>query len=118
MATANKSMNVEQVKKTMMDFERQNMQMDMTEEMSAFYRRVFVLYFDTLLVSDSIDGIMDGEEDEEESQNIMDALLDEIGIDIGSKMASAPIGTRASPAAASSSREDEDLQARLDRLRA
>lgn len=97
---------------TRMDFEKESEIMDMKEEM----------------MNDTIDDVMGDEEDEAESDNIVNQVLDEIGIDMGQKMADAPIaptpeqqaaahadaGTARQPVAADA---DADLQARLDNLR-
>lgn len=64
MTKMNKSVNLPQIQKVLMDFERESGVMDMKEEM----------------MGDTVDAIMDSDGDEEESDEIVQQILDEIGI--------------------------------------
>merc|ERR1711962_646916 len=114
MASMNKRMNLPQIQKIMMEFERQSEIMDMKEEM----------------MNDAIDDAMGDEDDEEESDAIVSQVLDELGLNLSDNLAAvpgAPVGSLA-PAAkgkaaiadgggAGTTDADADLQARLDDLR-
>ncbi|KAF9164002.1 ESCRT-III subunit protein did4 [Actinomortierella ambigua] len=108
MGAMNRSMNLPQIQKIMMDFEKENEMMDMKEEM----------------MSDTIDDAMEEEEDEEEEEAIVSQVLDEIGISLD--MAMPGTGTTIkTPVSSGKERvaqaegfgDDADLQARLDNLR-
>lgn len=116
MSKMNKQMNLPQIQKIMMEFEKESEIMDMKEEM----------------ISDTMDDVMGDEEDDEETDNIVNQVLDEIGIDLGQATPDAPVGglgtatpaaAKAAPAAAAAdgggglNDEDMDLQARLNNLR-
>lgn len=58
--------NLPQISKIMMDFERESEMMDMKQEM----------------VNDTIDDVMEDEDDEEETQEILNQVFDEIGISL------------------------------------
>lgn len=64
MGSMNRQMNLPQIQKIMMDFEKESEMMDMKDE----------------LMNDAIDDAMEGEDDEEESDEIVSKVLDEIGI--------------------------------------
>lgn len=68
----NKQMDPAKVQRTMMEFEQQNQQMEMTAEM----------------MDDTINGVM--EDDEEESEEIMNQVLDEIGVELNTQLVDAP----------------------------
>lgn len=70
MAQMNQVMKPEQLGKTMQEFGKATAKMDMTEEM----------------MNDALDDILNESGDEEESENIVQQVLDEIGIDISSKV--------------------------------
>ncbi|KJE93428.1 chromatin modifying protein 2a, variant [Capsaspora owczarzaki ATCC 30864] len=108
MTKMNKQMNLPEIQKIMMEFEKQSEIMDMKEEM----------------MNDTIDDVMGDADDDEESDQIVNQVLDEIGISLGQSMVDAPITatgggggkvTEAKTAVADSA--DADLQARLDNLR-
>ncbi|KAF0026276.1 hypothetical protein F2P81_021013 [Scophthalmus maximus] len=69
MQAVNKKMDPQKTLKTMQDFQKENMKMDMTEDM----------------INDTLDEIFDASGDEEESQDIVNQVLDEIGIEISGK---------------------------------
>ncbi|RUP44117.1 Snf7-domain-containing protein, partial [Jimgerdemannia flammicorona] len=77
MTASNKQLNLQKLQNTMMEFERQSTQLDMSEEM----------------MNDTIDGVMDDEDDEAEGEDIMNQVFDEIGIELNGKLASAPRST-------------------------
>lgn len=62
----NRNMNLPQIQRIMMEFEKESELMDMKEEM----------------MSDTIDEAMEEEEDEEEEETIVNQILDEIGINL------------------------------------
>jgi charged multivesicular body protein 2B len=74
MATVNQQVSLPQVQKTMMNFEKETAKMDMAGE----------------LMDDTLDSILAGSDEEEESEAIIGQVLDEIGIDLNSKLAHAP----------------------------
>merc|ERR1712226_1693578 len=98
MKKMNKTMNMPQLQKIMMEFEKQSDTMDLKEEM--------------------MDDAFGEEEDEEESEAIVNQVLDEIGISLGislgGELTSAP---SAQVEVANESQADADLQARFENLR-
>ncbi len=72
LAAMNKTMNPQQLSRTMQEFGKASTQMEMTEEM----------------MSDALDDILNESGDEEASDSIVAQVLDEIGIDISSKVVS------------------------------
>ena len=115
MASMNKKMNLPQIQKIMMEFEKQSEIMDMKEEM----------------MGDAIDDVIGDEEDDEESDAVVMQVLDELGLGLSDQLSELPsasgvaVGTfgdkaKAGPsavAAGGAPDEDADLQARLDNLR-
>ncbi|KAI8464493.1 MAG: Snf7-domain-containing protein [Monoraphidium minutum] len=125
MRVMNRRMNLPNMQKVLMEFERQNERMEMTGDM----------------MGDALDDAMEGEGEAEETDELVSQVLDEIGINLGSQMVNAPEMPVAAPAAAApvaamegpmggavgagpsgsgpvaGSGIDEDLQARLDNLR-
>lgn len=108
MGQMNRQMNIPQMQRIMMEFEKQNEMMGMKEEM----------------MSDAMDDAFEEEGEEEEQEQVIAAVLDEIGIDLDGELASAP--RSATPAVASGEAagpvamgagEDDDLQDRLNNLR-
>ncbi|KAI9363252.1 Snf7-domain-containing protein [Pilaira anomala] len=107
MGSMNRQMNLPQVQKIMMDFEKESEMMDMKDE----------------LMNDAIDDAMEGEDDEEESDEIVSKVLDEIGISFNQELDQVPTGFK-QPTTATNERvaqtessNDAALQARLDNLR-
>lgn len=107
MRVMNKRMNLPNMQKILMEFEKQNERMEMTSDM----------------MGDAIDDAMEGEGEEEETDDLVSQVLDEIGINTSSQLVSAPEVQVAVPQAAQPQAVaegpgvDEDLQARLDNLR-
>lgn len=114
MGSMNRQMNLPQIQKIMMEFERESEMMDMKDEM----------------MGDAIDDAFEEDEDEEESDEIVNKVLDEIGISFNQELADVPTGIKQSEPAVSSpaaservaqteglSADDAALQARLDNLR-
>ncbi|KAF8063799.1 VPS2.1 [Scenedesmus sp. PABB004] len=122
MRVMNRRMNLPNMQKILMEFERQNERMEMTSDM----------------MGDAIDDAMEGEAEEEETDELIGQVLDEIGITTTTQLVSAPdmpvaaaapaaalpamaepmgAGGGAGPSAAAGPGIDEDLQARLDNLR-
>ncbi|KAM9346993.1 charged multivesicular body protein 2Ba [Symphorus nematophorus] len=103
MQAVNKKMDPQKTLKTMQDFQKENMKMDMTEEM----------------INDTLDEIFDESGDEEESQDIVNQVLDEIGIEISGKMVRAPAAGKSLPGAASSKQatiSDDEIEKQLRAL--
>uniref|UniRef100_A0A9J2Q782 Charged multivesicular body protein 2a n=2 Tax=Ascaris TaxID=6251 RepID=A0A9J2Q782_ASCLU len=108
MQSMNKQLNLPQIQKIMMEFERQSEIMDMKEEM----------------MGEAIDDAIADEGDEEESEAIVAQVLDELGIQMNEELGAlpnaqgtlAPAEGKKQPAAALSD-ADADLQARLENLR-
>lgn len=101
MKKMNKQINLPEIQKIMMEFERESGMMDMKEEM----------------MSDAIDDAMDQEEDEEEGEAIVNQVLEEIGINLDATLSPAPEFTQPTAAAVGEDSIDAQLQARLDNLR-
>eukprot|EP00118_Oscarella_pearsei_P002504 m.10733 g.10733 ORF g.10733 m.10733 type:complete len:221 (+) comp22608_c0_seq1:70-732(+) len=109
MATMNRQMNLPQIQKIMMEFEKQTEIMDMKEEM----------------MSDAVDDVIGEEDDEEEGEAIVQQVFDELGLNLTDKLSDIggvgdPLAAKkAAPqaATAASADADADLQARLDNLR-
>ncbi|KAI9306515.1 Snf7-domain-containing protein [Cunninghamella echinulata] len=110
MSSMNRQMNLPQIQKIMMEFEKESELMDMKDEM----------------MGDAIDDVMEEEDDETESEEIVNKVLDEIGISLNQELMEAPTGIKqATPAPATErlaqaeglSADDAALQARLDNLR-
>lgn len=64
MGSMNRQMNLPQIQKIMMEFEKESELMDMKDEM----------------MGDAIDDAMEEEDDEEETEEIVNKVLDDIGI--------------------------------------
>ncbi|PIC48612.1 hypothetical protein B9Z55_007517 [Caenorhabditis nigoni] len=120
MQSMNRQLNLPQIQKIMMEFEKQSEIMDMKEE----------------VMGDAIDDALGDAGDEEESDQIVNQVLDELGIQMGEEMAGLPsaagglnaggekVSGRQAVAAggggghsAGGNEVDDDLQARLDQLR-
>jgi len=111
MGAMNRQMQLPQIQKIMMEFEKQSEIMDMKEEM----------------MSDAIDDALGDEEDEDESDAVVKQVLDELGLDMADEMSGLPStgGSLSQPtasktpqaAAAVGGDADADLEARLDNLR-
>lgn len=104
MVAMNKVMDPQKISSTMQEFERQNMKMEMTDEM----------------ISDTLDDILGESGDEEEQDAVVNQVLDEIGIDINSKLAKAP-SARQDPLGATSKTAgvtDDDIERQLAELKA
>lgn len=106
----NRSMNLPQLQKIAMDFEKENDLMDQRQEM----------------MDDAIDDAIGDElEDDEEADEIVNKVLDEIGIDLNSKLqdtpqelaSNAPHSERVAQPIGAGADADDDLQARLNSLK-
>nr|CAD7405523.1 unnamed protein product [Timema poppensis] len=113
MQSMNRQLNLPQIQKILMEFEKQSEIMDMKEEM----------------MNDAMDDAMEDEGDEEESDAVVSQVLDELGLQLNDKLSGLP---QASGSLAATSKQpaqpvatgggpvsdaDADLQARLDNLR-
>ncbi|CAO0792680.1 unnamed protein product [Mucor circinelloides] len=107
MGSMNRQMNLPQIQKIMMEFEKESELMDMKDEM----------------MGDAIDDAMEEEDDEEESEEIVNKVLDDIGISFNQELDQVPTGfnqpvaSTANEKIAETSSGDAALQARLDNLR-
>jgi len=100
MKAMNKQINLPQINKIMMNFEKESELMDLKEEM----------------VNDAIDNVMEEEDDEEESENIVNQIFDEIGISLNQELVDTP-QTALGVQNKTSVDEDQALRNRLDNLR-
>eukprot|EP00217_Crustomastix_stigmatica_P004844 CAMPEP_0183795030 /NCGR_PEP_ID=MMETSP0803_2-20130417/4188_1 /TAXON_ID=195967 /ORGANISM="Crustomastix stigmata, Strain CCMP3273" /LENGTH=207 /DNA_ID=CAMNT_0026039439 /DNA_START=88 /DNA_END=708 /DNA_ORIENTATION=- len=89
MAVMNRQLNMPQLQKIMMEFERQNEKMEMTTE----------------VMGDAIDDAFEGEGEEEETEELVSQVLDEIGCNLDADLVSAP--SAAAPVAAPAQREPQ-----------
>lgn len=106
MGAMNKQINMPQMQKIMMEFEKEADMMDMKEDM----------------MNDIVDDVMGAEEDEEESDALVGQVLDELGLSLNDELGAVPIATGSvGPAgkekATAKQNADDELQARLDNLR-
>ena len=118
MGTMNRKMNLPQISKIMMEFEKQNEMMGMKEEK----------------MSDAMDDAFADDDDEDEEENVLGSVLAELGVDVANQLGDAPktsvTASEAAPAAqafaSGASGEandgggddmDAELQKRLDNLR-
>jgi len=96
LGSMNRQMNLPQLSKIAMEFERETDMMDQRQEM----------------MDDAIEDGMGEDEAEEESDEIVSKVFDEIGIDLNNQLGAAPSGIKeAEPEIG------EDLEARLDSLK-
>ncbi|KTG05283.1 hypothetical protein cypCar_00029986 [Cyprinus carpio] len=94
MQTVNKRLDPKKTIETMHDFQKENLKIEMTEDMN------FINFYNFLsLVNNTLDEIFDESGDEEECQDIMNQVLDEIGIEISGKMVRAPSAGKILPGA-------------------
>ncbi|EJD73891.1 hypothetical protein LOAG_18723 [Loa loa] len=108
MQNMNRQLNLPQIQKIMMEFERQSEIMDMKEEM----------------MGEAVDDAIADEGDEEETEAIVAQVLDELGIQMNEELSAIPTA-QSSLKAADQNRQpqvvlsdaDADLQARLENLR-
>jgi len=121
MGTMNKKMNLPQIQKIMMEFEKQNEMMGMKEEM----------------MEDAMDDAFADDEDEDEEDSLLNQVYLELGIEATNNMAAPGTGSIATPAASGAAVAsagasaaaggddgggggddlDAELQKRLDNLR-
>lgn len=103
MADMNKIMKPEQVAADMRAFGQASMRLDMTDEM----------------INDTLDDIMTESGDEEEGDKVVQQVLDEIGIEVSGKMATAPAahGGRLGETSKSQLPTDEEIEAQLAKLK-
>jgi charged multivesicular body protein 2A len=74
MVALNGQVNLPQLQKVMMEFQKQSEMMDMKQE----------------VVGDAIDDAMNTEEDAEESEAVVNSVLDELGIQMTEGLVDAP----------------------------
>ncbi|WP_395241702.1 Snf7 family protein, partial [Salmonella sp. s51933] len=100
MGAVNKQMDPQAIQKTLQDFEKESMKMDMSEE----------------LMEETLDSVFDDSDDEQEQDAIVNQVLDEIGIEVKSKLPQAPRGA-ASLSATKAKDEDDELKDLLEKIR-
>ncbi|KUI62565.1 DOA4-independent degradation protein 4 [Cytospora mali] len=110
LGSMNRSMNLPQLQRIAMEFERENDIMDQRQEM----------------MDDAIDDAMDAGV-EEEGDEVVEQVLEEIGVDLSQSFGETPAGLQTSAVAEGKVAQavgggggdpgDDDLQARLDSLR-
>ncbi|EDO42022.1 predicted protein [Nematostella vectensis] len=103
MGAMNKQMDPASLQKTLQNFERESAKMDMNEEM----------------MGETLDSVLDESGDEEEQDAIVNQVLDELGIEMAGKMASAPTahGSKLSSGSKAST-SDADIEEMLAKLKA
>jgi len=103
MGAVNRDMNPLGIAKTMQDFEKENAKMGMTEE----------------IIDDSLSAVLDESGDEDEEDAVINQVLDEIGIEISGKMATAPSALRGDLGESSKARlpTDEEIERQLAMLK-
>lgn len=74
MARMNRKMNVPQIQKIMMEFEKQNDQLGLKEE----------------IMGDMMDDAFADDDDEEEEENILNSVFAELGVEVDKQLSSAP----------------------------
>merc|ERR1719271_1645139 len=87
MGEMNKKMNLPQIQKIMMEFEKQNEVMGMKEEM----------------MEDAMDDAFADDEDEDEEEAVLGAVFAELGVDLANKLSETPTAQVAAPTAGGSS---------------
>ncbi|XP_022920596.1 charged multivesicular body protein 2b [Onthophagus taurus] len=102
MADMNNVLNPAQVGAMANSFSKENMKMEMTEEM----------------INDTFDDILNESDDEEQSDAIVNQVLDEIGIEISGKMSDAPSPSKGKLGESSKAKTtDDDILEQLAKLR-
>lgn len=109
MSRMNSKMNLPQLQKIMMEFEKQSEIMDMKEEM----------------MNDTMDDVIGEDDEDEESEQVVQQVFDELGLVFSDELTGLPMAKSAvgAPAQAGAVKEpvaldaDSDLQSRLDNLR-
>merc|ERR1711993_54277 len=102
MGQMNKMVDPQKMAKTMMEFERENAKMEMTEE----------------TMNDALDDILTESGDEDEEQSVINQVLDEIGIEIAAKVSDAPSAPKNKVKTNATSEEDKEIEAMLEKLKA
>lgn len=100
MGAMNKQMKVEDIQRTMMNFEKESTKMEMAGE----------------LMDDTLDSLLAGSDDEAEEDAVVSQVLDEIGIDIERKLDGVGVGSNPLGRQAASSSKTDDLESRLRQL--
>lgn len=101
MVSMNKTLKPEQLSRTMQEFGKASTHMEMTEEM----------------MSDALDDILNESGDEEAGDSIVQQVLDEIGIDITTKVSKAPSAPSRLGASSTADNEFADLEKQLAKLK-
>merc|ERR1712227_934186 len=101
MGQMNKLVDPQKVAKTMHDFEMANAKMEMTEE----------------TMNEALDDVLADSDDEDEEQAVINQVLDEIGIEITSKVSNAPTAPKGTLKTTATSDEDKEIEAMLAQLK-
>ncbi|KAL5457149.1 hypothetical protein EMCRGX_G034389 [Ephydatia muelleri] len=99
MAAVNKQVKVEDVARTMQTFERESAKMDMTGEM----------------MEDTLDSLLTGSDDEAEEDAVVSKVLDEIGIEVNSKLSGVGVAGH-KLGGADKTKDTDDIEERLKQL--
>jgi len=105
MVSMNKQIDPMKVAKTMQEFEKANMKMEMSEEM----------------INETLDNMLEESGDEEEQDRIVAQVLDEIGIEMSGKLSEAPSahkGTLGESSKTGKMLSDDDIERMLQNLKA
>jgi charged multivesicular body protein 2B len=98
MAAVNKQVKVEDIQKTLMNFEKESTKMDMAGE----------------LMDETMDSLFDDDEGEEDA--VISQVLDEIGIEVQQKLAGVGVANNALPQRSKVGADTSDIEARLREL--
>lgn len=100
MSAMNQQLKVEDIQKTMMNFEKESTKMDMAGEM----------------MDDVLDSVLAGSDDEAEEDAVISQVLDEIGIEVQQKLSGVGVANNALPQQQRSKADTSDIEARLREL--
>ena len=123
MGQMNKIVDPQKVAKTMHEFEMANAKMEMTEETMNEVRLIFPAKSCFREINHSnlfqaLDDILADSDDEDEEQAVINQVLDEIGIEITSKVSNAPSAPKGTVKTTATSDEDKEIEAMLAQLKA
>jgi len=102
MSTMNKQMDLPSMQKIVMEYERENGKMEMTQEM----------------MDDAMDSVMAGDGEEAETDEVINKVFDELGLETGARFGAGGIGAGAplGQTSANANEADAELDERLAKL--